>query len=792
MSPTHRAKVNELADRRRSLLDDLRSRPSGLDWCERHTNLVDDLVRDVYAGLLTKFEVPAPFAVVATGGYGRRELAPHSDVDLTVVPFEEAHPALEGAVKAFYRELYESLVDGLGLRLGYALRFASDCPGLDPQTRSGLIDARFVVGSHEAFEALDQAFWSSFPTAEFVIAKVEEQGAMHARTNDTPYATQPDLKHGAGGLRSIQSANWIRAAIGERMSRPGRDYDEVCKCRNLLHLCTGRAFDQMTHARRAEVAALLGSDPFALGSSLSSALASLDAVYGECLAHLHDARFSLGRNVEALRGEARISAQATAGEAAIGISNATRLGLRVSDTKAAPAPFASASEALSALSAGEPTLRNLDRSGVLDALLPELTACRTVMPQDESHDFTVFEHTLRVVRNLDLLSRDPFLGPVAFDIADKAPLYLAALLHDVGRAEAEQGHAELGAKVAAGVCDRWGVYASTKETVCWLVGEHLSLDRTLRMRDVANPETAIEFASLVGTPERLAMLAALTWADIHAVNPHAWTPAHEAFLKELYHRTMSVLTSSEAPKVDSSVFRRRLIQQSKSLDMPQGEYEDFLDSMPAHYLVSTDPALAHAHFGLVQGAKKGEPSVVLHDMPEMGATDVTVCCPDSPGLLSRILGVLYSLDLSIIAIRASTTDDASPVALDSITVTLGGRPVPTASAARLVRTMSDVLAGAATIDDVMRAAKKDPDRHQQVLTYQYIEGDPGIVEVHAPRGRGMAYRLARQLSAQGINILSARVGQWAGSGTAAFYVSGPGGGHVEPGLVARALGAQKV
>jgi [protein-PII] uridylyltransferase len=106
--------------------------------------------------------------------------------------------------------------------------------------------------------------------------------------------------------------------------------------------------------------------------------------------------------------------------------------------------------------------------------------------------------------------------------------------------------------------------------------------------------------------------------------------------------------------------------------------------------------------------------------------------------------------------------------------------------------MARVLKGGADADDVLKAAKKDPDRPQQVMTYQFIQGSPGIIEVQAPRGRGLAYRLARQLSAAGINILGARVGQWAGSGAAAFYVSGRNGAPLDPSVVAEALKGQKV
>ncbi|MEX2244195.1 MAG: HD domain-containing protein [Fimbriimonadaceae bacterium] len=792
MSAGQDDRTPKLAVRREELLHGLRERPSGLAWCEGHSDLVDEVVREVYAGLFSQVQELPRLAIVATGGYGRRELAPWSDVDLTLVPLDESQPELDRTIKLLYKGLHDSLVDGLGLKLSYALRFASDCAGLDPKTRSGLLDSRVVVGTTEAHDSLMQAFWATFPVAAFVIAKIQEQSASWSKTNDTPYATQPHLKLGAGGLRCFQSANWIGAAVGERTSRPSHAYDEVLKYRNLLHLVTMKCHDQMTHERRAEVAEILGRSGRDVGSTLAGELATLHRDYLSCLDRLHESRFPLAKHVDAVRGEARIDARASAGQAAIGIACATRLGLRVGDIKADPTGAVDAPEAMSALASGEKTVRNLDKSGVLDVLLPELTACRTLLPEDGSHDFTVYEHTLRVLRNLDSITPDTFLGSVMGDLRDRAPLYLAALLHDVGRQVGEARHAEIGAEMAAAVCDRWGVYESTKETVCWLVREHLAFDRALRLRDVMHPETAIEFAQKVGTPERLAMLGLLTWADVNAVNAQAWTAAQDTFLRELYARTMAVLTAEEAPTTDYAVYRRRMVQLSKGHDVPQAEFEAFLDSMPAYYLISTDPALARAHFWLVQEAKQGEVAVELQDTAEMGGTDVTVCCRDAPGLLSRILAVLYAFELSIIAIRASTTDDAVPVALDTITVSFGSRPIPRSTGARFAETMAKVLKGGADADDVLKAAKKDPDRPQQVMTYQFIQGSPGIIEVQAPRGRGLAYRLARQLSAAGINILGARVGQWAGSGAAAFYVSGRNGAPLDASLVAEALKGQKV
>ncbi|MCH8978631.1 MAG: hypothetical protein IH945_05235, partial [Armatimonadetes bacterium] len=297
MSAEADKRASESVKRREALLAELRRQPCGLEWCDRHTAIADDVIRGLYARLLTEMdEVPA-VAIVATGGYGRRELAPWSDIDLTLVPLDESHPGLDPAIKWLFRNIHDAFVEQLGLKVGYALRFAADAPGLDAKTHSGLLDSRVVVGSHEAYERLMLSFWDSLPVSEFIIAKIDERRSETGRTNDTPLAVQPDLKTGSGGLRSFQAANWIRAAIGERMARPGRPYDTVTKFRNLLHLAAGRAFDQLTYAKRQELADMTGADPFALGSEVASALECLESEYSRSIDRLQEARFSLAPHV---------------------------------------------------------------------------------------------------------------------------------------------------------------------------------------------------------------------------------------------------------------------------------------------------------------------------------------------------------------------------------------------------------------------------------------------------------------------------------------------------------------
>jgi [protein-PII] uridylyltransferase len=206
--------------------------------------------------------------------------------------------------------------------------------------------------------------------------------------------------------------------------------------------------------------------------------------------------------------------------------------------------------------------------------------------------------------------------------------------------------------------------------------------------------------------------------------------------------------------------------------------QEFLNSLPAHYLTSTPPDVVRLHMEYARRAREGEPTVEAFHRLDLNATEVTVCTQDVPGLLSRLLGVFYALDLSVAGIRACTTTSDPPVALDVFTVSFGGRPVPTATANQLTQTIVDVVQNRRLVEDVLLQKGKDPSRKQNVFAYTYIEGAPGILEIRAPRGRGMPFRFSRLIARQGWNVLSARVGQWAGNATAAFYIIGHGGESV--------------
>ena len=773
MSPEVRVEIEALALQRRQLISQLAERPSGLAWCEAHTHLVDDVVKVLVRGLPQE-EIPA-YAVIATGGYGRRELAPFSDIDLTVVPEDESSAALDTTLRQFFQDLHTAFSTMMRMDVGYAYRLIADAPSLDAKTRTGLIDMRLISGSDELFRRLDAALEESFAPGEFIRSKINERNEMFAKYHRTPLVVEPQLKEGAGGLRCFHCANWLREALGERPARPTQAYEHLIRTRNLLHLVSQKPQDQLSRHRQAEIADVLGQDMYSMMSDVVAAGSEVHADYRRATERLHTARFRLAKSVWADQGEVRLEGNINPGDAAVGVAIATHLGLRVSDIRVSLTGEVNGPAAAYALSEGVPTILNLDRCGLLGQILPELDECRTLMPTDPVHQYTVFEHTLRVVKYLDSLESGTFLGDVRDSVNDSQPLYLAALLHDVGKIDPARSHSEAGAELARDICTRWNLAPGVTDTVEWLVRDHLTMSRFIRIRDLMNPATIVEFAQIVGTTDRLGLLTLLTWADVSAVAEGSWTNAQDTFIRQLFELTTAHLSGEIGLVHEPAQYRRRLMKQLARQSLDEAAVQRFVESLPSYYLTSTPPDLVRLHMLFAEKAMAGESTVEIHHRADLSATELTVCTLDAPAILSKLLAVIYAYDLSVTGIRACTTMTAMPVALDTITVSFAGKPVPPSTSSQVSLAIKDVLENRRDADEILRAKGKDPERDQQIFTHNYVEASPAILEIRAPRGRGMPYRFSRRIAQQGWNIVSARVGQWAGNATGAFYLQNADG-----------------
>lgn len=758
-----------LKTHRLALIEEAQRCPSGLSWCYSYSSWMDDLVREMFESTARTSDLRG-ICMVATGGYGRRELAPWSDVDLSILVREEALSQFDQHVRDLHRLLFDTLQSGLGVHLGYAYHYSGDASGLDGKSRTGMLDMRWLAGDTDVEQEFRSSLVDSFMPGQFLIEKLSERQASVKKSHDTPLVVEPNLKEGRGGLRDFHFANWLRFALGIQPLRPHSDYETVITFRNALHSLSGRPNDCMTRQKQADLADAWSSTPFDLGSELAKAMGVLEENYREAVDLLQEVRFDLSPGVFALRGEARLKPETNLSDAANGLAIAHQLGLRVMRQTARLDSAQVDPSILDSLGSGESAIRDMDRSGLLEAMLPELTACRTLLPRDSAHTFTVFEHSLRVVRYLEVGCDTPFLKEVRHGFDQWELLVLATLLHDVGKIDPTEPHADVGARIAKAVCERWRLGKHDSEFVIWLVEHHLALDRTIRFRDVFDPDVVREFASLVGSTAHLNALTLLTWADVHAVAEDMWTPSQDEAMQVLYAATLHALGSQETTAPDGNALRKRLSTQLQSTDVEQDALETFLASLSTSYVVATPPEIVKLHAVFFQSALQGQTMLEFSHRPEVGTSELTVCMPDRPGLLSQLMGVLYALDLTLHTVKVHTTNTQPAVALDQFTVSFGANALPEATCRRVIATIQGVLDGEVTLETVFENSGKDILRDQEQATIQFVEGRRSMLEIRAPKGRGLGFRMSRWITSQGWNIRDARFGQWAGRGAATFVI----------------------
>ncbi len=256
----------------------------GLACARAIAGLQDAIVQSVFRFVTTKLApVDNPssserMALVAIGGYGRATMAPGSDVDLLfVMPYKKT-PWSENVVEHVLYTLWD-----MELKVGHAVRSVDDCIRLsrdDMTIRTSILDARFICGDRGLFDELVERFDADVVKGsgpEFIEAKLAERDTRHARSGESRYLVEPNVKDGKGGLRDLQTLFWIgkyfyRVESGEELVEAGvfdrSEYRLFRKCEDFLwavrchlHFLTGRPEERLSFDLQREMAQRLAYTP---------------------------------------------------------------------------------------------------------------------------------------------------------------------------------------------------------------------------------------------------------------------------------------------------------------------------------------------------------------------------------------------------------------------------------------------------------------------------------------------------------------------------------------------------
>jgi len=415
------------------------------------------------------------------------------------------------------------------------------------------------------------------------------------------------------------------------------------------------------------------------------------------------------------------------------------------------------------------------------------------MQFDMYHHYTVDEHSLKAIGILwrvergELKAEAPIVSAVVHQVVSRRVLYLAVLLHDIAKGR-RGDHSELGAEVAERLGPRLGLTAEETETVAWLVRQHLIMSNTAFRRDIEDPKTIADFVAIVQSVERLRLLLALTVADIRAVGPKTWNGWKAQLLRELYNRAEETLSGGLITEGREARVAQVLKQLRAELpDWSDADFEAHAARGPAAYWLGFPLPNLVRQARLIRSAEMEQRTLSIDYTVDQwrAMTEVTIYVADWRGLVSQLAGALALSGASIVDARIFTLKNG--MALDSFTVQdSNGGPFDTpARFARVAATVERVLKNPRkTLSELVNLPPGNPAVRSfpvvpRVLIDNKASATHTLVEVTGRDRRGLMHFLTRALTAQNLQISTAKISTFGHRVVDVFYVKDQFGLKIE-------------
>jgi [protein-PII] uridylyltransferase len=683
-------------------------------------------------------------ALLAVGGFGRRELLPGSDLDLLLL--HDGVPGISGIADRIWYPVWDS-----GVRLDHSVRTpdeARQAATADLKVALGLLYARPVAGDAGLCARLRERTLEDWRAgAGTRLAELRALAAEREhRFGELAFLLEPDLKEARGGLRDVHAiqavaAAWVAPAPGPRVRAA---YETILDVRHALHEVTGRGADRLVFQEQDEVAKVAGLlDGDALLRVLAGAArtvtyaadhafrqAARSQGHGPARGRARAGRRPLADGVVEQDGEVVLARsadpeadpvlvlRAAAAAAQAGLPLAPRTLDRLACCPPLPVPWpAEARDALIALlGAGQAAVgvwEALDQEGLVTALLPDWERVRNRPQCNPLHRHTVDRHLVETAARAAALARE---------VARPDLLLLSAFLHDVGKGWPGD-HSAGGEAVARDLAARMGFGPADAVLVAAAVRLHLLLPQTATRRDLDDPVTVAQVAAAVGGRGLLELLHALAIADGQATGPAAWSDWKAGLVAELVRRVSAELAGEPPPR-------------------PRPPRPDQL-------------ALA----------ARGEPAALVQ------GEEVTVAGPGRPGLLWQAAGVLASHRLVVRSANVSVTGGTALTVL-KVAPEFGDPP----DAAVVAGDLRRMLDGRLDIGERLRGRSRARRRSvpglppPKVTLVDDASAVATVVEIRAHDEPGLLWRIGCALGECGLDVRAARVETLGAEVVDVFYV----------------------
>ncbi|MFC1839743.1 [protein-PII] uridylyltransferase [Thermodesulfobacteriota bacterium] len=702
------------------------------DFQEEYSEIVDQYFRISIQESETGqelFKRKIPFALVAVGGYGRKELCLNSDIDILVL-FKKKIPS---DAKKLSEELFYPLWD-LGFELGYGVRTIKDCIKLgksDFEVLTSLMDVRFLCGDSllhlDLIETLRKKVTEK-ESARFIRWLQDRNKLRMFNFGDASHQLEPNLKDGIGGLRDYHHILWMAKALynikdtrdleylGKLSYREYHGLEEgvnfILFVRNHLHLLSKRKNDRLSFEYQEDIAKRFGFKKIKKIAPVEQFLGRLHSSM-EYIKILHRS-FLLGHAVKRPTRKIYIApADLEKGfllhHDEISFNSATAIlddpfilmrifevsakyGIILTmDSRRLVKEFLSliddefrSSEVLFKkflnILNGKNSVETLDQmfdTGFLDVYIPEFGKVRNRVQFDAYHIFPVGRHVLEAVLHLKNISKekDLLLVHTFADLKNHEHLFLATFLHDIGKTG--KGHAKRGVKISRSLLERVNYSKELTEEILFLIENHLLLAETATRRDLNDEKVIIESARKISTINKLKSLYLLTWADSKATGPKVWNDWSGNLIQELFFKVLHILERGELATLDTSqniVKLKRQIRRLTSGSLSRENLENYFEVMSPRYKLNTPAAEIVKHIKMLEDLsiklENGIKDPFVFDAKENfngGYWEVSFIAKDRHGLFSDIAGVLALNNINILNSNIYTWRNGFAVDLFSVT-----------------------------------------------------------------------------------------------------------------------------
>ena len=789
----------------------------------QYSDIIDGIVRKAF--LKAQASVPAPsVCLVAVGGYGRSELAPYSDVDLLLL-YSSQKPDLPPLIEKTLYPLWD-----LGLDVTCGSRSISECLKMaqsDLYVKTGLIDSRYLDGEYEIFRSLYDLFSRKVlhqKVHEFADVLMKDLALRHQRYEDPAYVLEPDLKEGKGGLRDFQIGRWVIRAkyktdrwdsilFPDQSRILDQSLQFLWAVRNELHLMSGRRQDQLTFELQEKIAPILRFSPGTRGieemmrqyhlstqqvwnfandmlervlyepSPVKKASSpfkrkKLDRLFGMAYGEIHlldpvafkrdpSRMMTLFQHCQTYQAKPSFQTEEAVLEALPFIDDRFRTSESVNQSF------------LSILRKGERVeslLRKMHELGLLSRYIPEFSEIEGRVHYDLYHVHPVDVHSILAVEELIKLKAGDYrkelslLTSLIQEIERPEILLLTALLHDIGKG-VEGDHSKAGEELVLQIAERMGLPDGDRRLIAFLVRRHLFMIEVAFRRDLHEEGTILRFATEIENSDQLKLLYLMSFADIKAVGPEAWTPWKNSLLMELFLRTSHFFEKGKGTKF---LPKKEEVIEHLLKSLPRETVSEYEEHLPPQYLSSYSWGEIAHHIEMARLLEKESIRVEWTDEEKTGAK-VTVCTKDRYGLFSRITGAMFLNRLNILEAKIHTW--ANGVALDTFKVQDATGDIER----RLHQFRSDltsILNGTATLKNLL-SRREDP----SVIRKKVIPRVPAdikvnnqdsdfftIIEVAGEDRLGILYEITQALTDHGCDIHFARISTLGNRIVDVFYI----------------------